>query len=116
MSSNSWPFESAVRDVVTELAAKHYAELERRTGGVRLSASELAGAVHEYGRRVIVPPPDVDLDLDVVPVSGASPAAWSVNVPLWTAEEGRSDLTLELTVRAGPAADYVVEIDDLHVL
>ena len=112
---NRWPFESVVHDVVAQLAAGRYADLERRTRGVRLSADELAHAVREYGRQVI-PPPDAVLPLDVVPITGAELPAWSVNVPLWTAEEGRSDLTLELTVRAGPAGAYDVEIDDLHVL
>ena len=110
-----WPFEAMVRDVLTQLAAARYAELELLTGGVRLSASELANAIREYGRRV-VPPPDAALSLDVVPITGSDPASWSVNVPIWTAEEGVSDLTLELTVRAGPSGAYDVEIDDLHVL
>jgi hypothetical protein len=39
----------------------------------------------------------------------------ALDVPLWTSEEGRSDLTLSLTAtkRGG---DYELEIDDLHVL
>jgi len=114
--SNQWPFEAILRDLVAQLAAGHYADLERRTNGVRLSAGELAGAVQAYGRRIIPPPNSAEWVLDVVPITGATPAAWSVNVPIWTAEEGLSDLTLELTIRASPAGDYVVEIDDLHVL
>ena len=113
---NSWPFETVVRDVVAQLAARRYADLERRTHGVRLSARELAGAVRDYGRRIIPPPDGAELLVDVVPITAAEPPAWSVNVPLWTAEEGRSDLTLELTVRTGPDGEYAVEIDDLHVL
>ena len=113
---NPWPFEPVVRDVVTQLAAARYADLERRTRGVRLSAGELAHAVREYGRQIIAPPDGADLLVDVVPITSAEPPAWSVNVPLWTAEEGRSDLTLQLTVRAGPVGGYDVEIDDLHVL
>jgi len=110
-----WPFEPVVRDVVAQLAAGRYADLEERTRGVRLSAAELAGAVREYGRHVVVPP-DAAFVLDVVPVTGAAAPAWSVNVALWTAEEGPSDLTLELTIRAGAAGEFAVEIDDLHVL
>jgi hypothetical protein len=36
-------------------------------------------------------------------------------MPLWTKEEGRSDLTLELTVTMG-ANDTQIELDDIHVL
>lgn len=35
--------------------------------------------------------------------------------PLWTREEGRSDLTLSVTaIKQGET--YTVEVDDLHVL
>ncbi len=55
--------------------------------------------------------------LDVVEVKGAVPRRWGVRVDLWTAEEGRSDLTLELTLVEGDGGgEPAVEIDDLHVL
>jgi hypothetical protein len=114
--SHRWPFEAVVREVVAQLAAERYVDLERRTGGVRLSAGELDAAVRQYGRRLIEPPHPDDLLLDVAPIGDATPPRWSVNVELWTAEEGRSDLTLELTVCAEPSGGYAVEIDDLHVL
>ena len=34
---------------------------------------------------------------------------------LWTAEEGRSDLTLELTLTDSRGEIYQIEIDDIHV-
>jgi hypothetical protein len=34
---------------------------------------------------------------------------------LWTVEEGRSDLSLELTV-AESGDGYLIEVDDIHVL
>jgi hypothetical protein len=39
-----------------------------------------------------------------------------VAAPLWTAEEGRSDLTLELRLIEFAPEAYEVEIEDLHVL
>ncbi len=54
--------------------------------------------------------------VDVVPVSGSDPQRWSVVIPLWTREEGRSDLSLEIIVEDSPAQRYPVEVDDLHVL
>ena len=48
-------------------------------------------------RRVIpLPPEGWDL-ADAVRVGGR-PEQWFVAIPLWTSEEGRSDLTLEATV------------------
>jgi len=34
---------------------------------------------------------------------------------LWTAEEGRSDLSLELTITES-GNGYLIEVDDIHVL
>jgi hypothetical protein len=116
VTRDRWPFETVIRDLVAALADQDYLQLERRTSGVRLSAAELASAVGEYGRSIIVPPDDSTSFIDVVPVFGAEPRVWSVNVSLWTLEDGLSDLTLELTVRASASGEYVVEIDDLHVL
>ena len=43
------------------------------------------------------------------------PDAVTLDVPLWTREEGRSDLTLSVTaIKQGET--YTVEVDDLHVL
>lgn len=103
-----------VRSVVTLLVAGKFDELERITKGRRLSASEMASVIRRYGRK-LMPPPFDEWKLDVIEVIGAMPMRWSVRVPLWTAEEGRSDLTLDLTViksREGMS----VEMNDLHVL
>ena len=40
---------------------------------------------------------------------------WHVVLPLWSAEEGRSDMCLELTVRER-SAGLEIEINDLHVM
>jgi hypothetical protein len=110
-----WPFESAVRAVIADLARGEYAAVEHLSDGVRLSAQEMARAVSEYGRRLL-PAPEGPLPLDVVAIRGADVPTWSVDAPLWTAEEGPSDLTLQLTVRVAPGGGYQIEVDDLHVL
>ena len=46
----------------------------------------------------------------------SDPAAFSVVVDLWTAEEGRSDLTLELELVDRFEGAYDVMIQNLHVL
>jgi hypothetical protein len=121
MASNNletWPFEAAVREVVALLAQRKYAALERLSGGVRLSATQLRTAVREYGRRIVVPPVEFTPPLDVVEVlpGRAARRSWSIDVELWTLEQGPSDLTLQLTVREGQAGRYVIELDGLHVL
>jgi len=106
--------ESAVRAVVDRLARGEYRDAVARCDASRLTADELREVVLGYGRSLVVPPADAYENLDAVRISDPSRQAWSVRAPLWTREEGRSDLTLELTVvldgdRPG------IELDDLHV-
>ncbi|WP_132649815.1 DUF7668 domain-containing protein [Rubrivivax gelatinosus] len=80
----------------------------------RMAAETLRIAVESYGRR-LVQPPHYDL-ADFVAVEGAVAPTWSVVVPLFTAEEGRSDLSLELTMVEKAPGEWEAEVDDLHVL
>ncbi len=82
----------------------------------RLSAEEVRGAITSYGRRLVVPAEPLEKLIDAVEVTGALPRCWSVNLPLWTEEEGRSDLTLEMHFTDSSSELYEVTIEDLHVL
>jgi len=111
----TYPFAHIIRSVVELLVAGKYKQLEESTSGTRLSAADMANVVREYGRVLVKPPEEAHEDLDVVEIRNASPPQWSVRMSLWTAEEGRSDLSLELTVTENEHG-YEVAIDDIHVL
>ena len=111
----TYPFAEAVKAAVDLLVAGQYDQLEKETSGTRLSARDVASAVEQYGRVLIAPPEQAYEDIDVVRIGRVSPPRWSVRMSLWTAEEGRSDLSLELTV-AESGDGYVIEVDDIHVL
>jgi hypothetical protein len=99
---------------VETLVKGHFDQLERDGRSGRLSAHELKKALQGYGRTLITLPDEAFRLADVYPVKGQH-GTWAVDVPLWTAEEGRSDLTLSLTIADSP--DGVrLEIDDLHIL
>ena len=102
----------AIRAVVLHLVAQQYDALADRSAG-RLSESELRQAVVDYGR-TLIPLPDAAWDVDIVPLA-TDPNTLSIDVPMWTLEEGRSDLTLSLTATTR-GDSYDVVIDDLHVL
>jgi hypothetical protein len=114
--SEALNIKATVHRIVIMLAQAHYNDLETLTNGRRLTATEIAESVREYGGTIIVPPENGFENLDIIGVEGAQPRAWSVNLTLWTAEEGRSDLTLELTLRENGEEIYDVEIDNIHVL
>lgn len=98
------------------LVDRDYEGLERLTNSMRLTAEEIAQAVEDYGATLVMPPPTVFNELDVVEVENVKPRTWSVRHDLWAAGEGKSDLSLELTVRESEDDGYVVELDGIHVL
>lgn len=106
--------ENAIRQLVEDLVAGDYAAVVADSRIGRLTEDELRRAIAEYGKTLVSLPVDGVDAADVYP-SDNDPSEFAVDLPLWTAEEGRSDLTLSLTVvdrDDGP----VVSIDDLHVL
>jgi hypothetical protein len=75
----------------------------------------------DYGRygtvELVRPPGDpTTWAIDAVQVTAADRPAVSVNVPMWTTQEGRSDLTLGLTITQAHDGRWQARIDDLHVL
>jgi hypothetical protein len=104
-----------VRSVVALLVAGDWVGLERFTSGRRLSAGEIERAVSGYGRTLRELPGDALESLDVVEVAGSVTRTLNVRVPLWTLEEGRSDLEVDLTLREVMDGIFSVEVDDLHV-
>lgn len=103
-----------VRRLIEDLAAGRYAEIAADGRAGRLTEAELRTAVEVYGRTLVPLPEDVEMIVDVYEQS-SHPDAVALDVPLWTQEEGRSDLTLSLTaIKQGET--YTVEVDDLHVL
>ena len=105
----------ALKDLVNELIKGNFAKLEADGRAGRLSAQDLKNRLSEYGRTFITLP-DVAFDQgDTYTLMDGDGKSWGIDLDLWTAEEGRSDLTLQLTVRDTGTA-IVAEIDDLHVL
>jgi hypothetical protein len=106
---------STTREVLTRLAQGNYESVVRRCAKSRLSSKDLGAVIREYGRKLVTPPSDAYEHLDAVQVRGVLPPTWSVRVPVWTEEEGMSDLTLELTITLD-VGEPRVELDDLRVL
>ena len=106
---------SIVGDLINQLSRHEFKLVIKRCSKSRLSATDLERVIKEYGRKLISPANDAYEPLDIVRVESATNPTWSLCVPLWTLEEGRSDLTLELTISFTKGL-YKIELDDLHVL
>ena len=104
-----------VNQIVSLLVAGRYADVEQQTHGIRLTANEMVKAVTDYGRKLVQPPQDGFRLMNVVETKNAQPKRWSIAMPLWTEEEGRSDLTVEMTL-AERETGFSIELDDIHAL
>lgn len=99
--------------VAERIGAQAYNDVVAICGLSRLSALEVERAVREYGATPCAPPPDFCDHLNIAEILG-EPAAWSVWFPIWTVEEGRSDLTVRMTCRVREGR-MVIDLDDLRV-
>jgi len=84
--------------------------------GSRITAEEVEAAVRTYGRTIATLPEEGLRLIDSVEIQNRECPAWSVVVPLFTREEGLSDLSLELTLTETHAGVVSIELDDLRVL
>ncbi|HKP24322.1 MAG TPA: hypothetical protein VJV39_10675, partial [Dongiaceae bacterium] len=111
-------FERQVRSIVIDLlvllADGDYESVMERCDYSLMDSDDLQAAVAEYGRRVVAPPADYAF-LRACELRARAVPTWHVEADLWTEEEGRSDLTLEMMIEfesSGP----VIGINNLHAL
>lgn len=104
----------ALRNIVRQMVDGNYVALAAGGQLKRGTSEQLRGVVLEYGRTLIDLPDNAFQIGDAFPIRGEE-ATWKIDLPLWTKEEGLSDLTLQLTVRLTENG-IEAEIDDLHVL
>jgi hypothetical protein len=85
--------EPAVRVVLDPIVRGEYTVAVAATQGSRIGAEDLARAIADYGRTLVDPAAGWWSTVAVTELSGDR--GFHVAAPLWTAEEGRSDLTLD---------------------
>jgi hypothetical protein len=104
-----------VAQLVQQLSVGDFEGALRSAPRSRVNAEQIRNAVQQYGRTLVPLPAESYELIDHVVVLGSSPLAWSVVVPLFTKEEGRSDLSLELSLVEQAADGHHIEIDDIRV-
>jgi hypothetical protein len=103
-----------IADLVDALVRGDFDSLDKDGQSGRVGADALRRSIAEYGRTLVTLPDDA-FDLVEVGEVTARPGEWWIVVPMWTAEEGRSDLSLELATF--PTQDgHRLAVSDLHVL
>ena len=107
-----------VRRLTGLLAEKKYSEIVAWTNGRRYPEEEIEIAITDYGRTVAVPPESFfSKRINAIRVDNTLPQKWSVDFPLWTVEEGESDLSVEFTCTEDDRSYCAdIELDGIHVL
>jgi predicted HAD superfamily phosphohydrolase len=105
-----------IRRIVALLAERRYEDVSRLCVGSRVSSEEMKEAVARYGRTIVAFPEEAVSLISSVEIGSQALPTWSVVVPLFTREEGRSDLSLELTVTKSNQGFLAAQVDNLHVL
>lgn len=107
---------TAIRIIIGLLVEGSYDVVEAMTRSRRLSSNTLRSIIKTYGQTLVMTPDENIRAIDVVTVTGSSPVELLAAVDLWTEQDGRSDLTLELRLTDLYSGAYDIEIMDLHVL
>jgi hypothetical protein len=107
--------QATTQQIVKMLVDQDYSEIANLTNCHRLNAEQIAEAISEYGCSLIMPPESTFSNLDVIKIESENSSQWSVNVNLWTIEEGESDLTLELTLIENGKEILKTEVDNIQV-
>jgi len=105
--------EQTVRHIYSILHNKTPADLASFTGGVSQNACDIGECITEYGCELVAYPENIQLD--VVEVFGSNLKEWGVVAPIYTAEEGVSDLSIELSFTENGEAILKSELDNLRV-
>ncbi|HVF30821.1 MAG TPA: hypothetical protein VNA22_07620 [Pyrinomonadaceae bacterium] len=108
---------NTVRKMISLLAEKRYSEIVTWTNGERYPEREIEAVIVDYDVTVVHPPDSFyPPQINALRIDNTSPQEWSVVFPLWTAEEGESDLSVELTCTEGEGVVCAdVDFDSLHV-
>lgn len=103
----------AIGRLVADLVAGNYGQVVHDGRSGRLSEGEIRRAISDYGKTLTLTPSEAWRHLEVIERVG-NPRLLAVDIPLWTLEEGRSDLILSVTI-ATSSDPATIEIDDIRV-
>jgi hypothetical protein len=113
MELNIDVFHEKIVNLVMDMANKNYRKIEAEKLNGRVSIADMERTINEYGK-TLTPLPQEAFEIANIYNIGEENRL-DIYIPLWTKEEGRSDLTLSLICylkNDGPA----IEINDLRVL
>ncbi|WP_122468838.1 DUF7668 domain-containing protein [Pseudomonas viridiflava] len=102
-----------IRDLLEALAHNDFTKISINNWYGRLNKEDIETRISEYGR-TLTPPPDSFMEKAYI-YNYEDGSGLKIDVPLWTIEEGISDLTLSLEL-IHEGDNEKLQMSDLHVL
>lgn len=117
MGLSSEKARSAVHFILTLIVSENYAALSDLTaeGPEHLEPDELKKSIKSYPGSIRMPT-EAEITFDVTAVEGSEPQRYIVDAPVFTMEEGKSDLTVRMTVVDKPGQEFDVIFYDAWVM
>ena len=104
-----------INRVLALLVTGQYPKSGTLTHGNRLSAKEIATAVTQHGRTLIIPPEDAYGLMNVVEVENAQPKRWLINCNA-ALDARRRPIQLDFRIdNHQTPKTFEIELDDVHV-
>lgn len=99
--------------IITILVNKEYDKFTDAIDCQNLSPDDILNIIEDFGETLIVPNPK---DLEQLNIIDVEENEWAIDFDLWTKESGKSDLTIQLTIKKNLDNSLSTELDDIHVL
>ncbi|MDR1626298.1 MAG: hypothetical protein LBT33_07125 [Spirochaetia bacterium] len=113
MEINMNLFKEKIKNLVIDLSNKNYKKIEIEKANGRINIMDLENAIKEYGKTII---PLAEEAFEIAHIYKIEKEnRMDIYMPLWTKEEGRSDLTLSILCYLKNNQPSI-EINDLEVL
>ena len=99
--------------IIILIVNKEYEELINEIDCQDLSSDYILNIIEDFGETLIVPSLEELEQLNIVDIDENE---WAIDFDLWTKESGKSDLTIQLTVKKNSDNSLNIQLDDIHVL
>lgn len=99
--------------IIILLVNKEYEELINEIDCQDLSSDDILNIIEDFGETLIVPSLEELEQLNIIDIDDNE---WAIDFDLWTKESGKSDLTIQLTIKRNSDNNLDTKLDDIHVL
>ena len=99
--------------IITLLVSKEYEEFTNEIDCQGLSSNDILAIIEDFGETLVVPKLEQLEELNIIDIDEYE---WAIDFDLWTQESGKSDLTIQLTIKRNSDKSLDIKLDDIHIL